>query len=48
MLQRVMQNFKNACGNVLTKTPPHRHHIQEVNAVIKMLWDKDSFGNKFA
>ena len=24
-------------------TPPHRHYIQEVNIVIKMLWDKDNF-----
>ena len=22
-------------------TPPHRHYIQEVNIIIKMLWDKD-------
>jgi hypothetical protein len=28
-------------------TPPHRHHIQEVNVVIKMLWVKDNFSNKF-
>jgi hypothetical protein len=28
-------------------TPPHRHYIQEVNVVIKMLWDKDNFSNKF-
>jgi len=28
-------------------TPPHRHYIQEVNIVIKMLWDKDNFSNKF-
>ena len=27
--------------------PPHRHYIQEVNIVIKMLWDKDNFSNKF-
>jgi hypothetical protein len=23
-------------------TPPHRHYIQKVNIVNKMLWDKDS------
>jgi hypothetical protein len=29
---------RNACRNVLTtRTPPHRHYIQEVNIVIKML-----------
>ena len=28
-------------------TPPHRHYIQEVNIVIKLLWDKDNFSNKF-
>jgi hypothetical protein len=28
--------------------PPHRHYIQEVNVVIKMLWVKDNFSNKFA
>jgi len=28
-------------------TPPHRHCIQEVNVVIKMLWVKDKFSNKF-
>jgi hypothetical protein len=27
--------------------PPYRHCIQEVNIVIKMLWDKDNFSNKF-
>jgi hypothetical protein len=27
--------------------PPHRHYIQEVNIVIKMLWDKVNFSNKF-
>jgi hypothetical protein len=30
------------------RTPPHRHCIQEVNVVIKMLWGKDNFSNKFA
>jgi hypothetical protein len=29
-------------------TPPHRHYVQEVNVVIKMLWVKDNFSNKFA
>jgi len=29
-------------------TPPHRHYIQEVNIVIKMLWDKDNFSNKLS
>jgi len=29
-------------------TQPHRHYIQEVNVVIKMLWVKDNFSNKFA
>ena len=28
-------------------TPPHRHYIQEVNIVIKMLWDEVNFSNKF-
>jgi len=28
-------------------TPPHRHYIQEVNILIKMLLDKDNFSNKF-
>jgi hypothetical protein len=28
-------------------TPPHRHYIQEVNVVIKILSDKDNFSNKF-
>jgi hypothetical protein len=37
MLQRVMQNFQKRWGNVLTRTPPHRHYIQEVNVVIKMI-----------
>jgi len=27
--------------------PPHRHCIQEVNVVIKMLLSKDNFSNKF-
>jgi hypothetical protein len=29
-------------------TPPHIHCIQEVNVVIKMLWVKDNFSNKYA
>jgi hypothetical protein len=29
-------------------TPPHIHYIQEVNVVIKMLWVKYNFSNKFA
>jgi len=29
-------------------TPPHRHCIQEVNVVIKMLWVKDNFSKKYA
>jgi hypothetical protein len=29
-------------------TPRHRHYIQEVNFVTKMLWVKDNFSNKFA
>ena len=29
-------------------TPPHRHCIQEVNFVIKRLWVKENFINKFA
>jgi len=38
MLQREMQNSRNACGNVLTtRKPPHRHYNQELNIVIKML-----------
>ena len=28
-------------------TPLHRHYIQEVNVVIKMLWVKDNINNKF-
>ena len=27
--------------------PPHKHCIQEVNVVIKMLWVKDNFSHKF-
>jgi len=27
---------------------PHRYYVQEVNVVIKMLWVKDNFSNKFA
>ena len=27
--------------------PPHRHYIQELNIIIKMLSDKDNFSNKF-
>jgi hypothetical protein len=27
--------------------PTHRHYIQEVNTVIKMLWDGVNFSNKF-
>jgi len=38
---------RNAWGNVLIRTPPPRLYIQEVNVVIKMLWDKDNFSNKF-
>jgi hypothetical protein len=30
------------------RTPPHGHYIQEVNVVIKILWVKDNFSNKFA
>jgi hypothetical protein len=30
------------------RMPPHRHNIQEVSVVIKMLWVKDNFSNKFA
>ena len=33
---------------LLTRTPHHRHYIQEVNVVIKMLSDRDNFSNKFA
>jgi hypothetical protein len=29
------------------RTPPHRHCIQEVDILIKMLWDEDNFSNKF-
>jgi hypothetical protein len=29
-------------------SPFYRHYIQEVNVVIKMLWVKDNFSNKFA
>ena len=29
-------------------TPPHRHYIQEVNVVIKMLWVRYNFSNKSA
>jgi hypothetical protein len=27
--------------------PPHRHYIQGLNVIIKMLWVKDNFTNKF-
>jgi hypothetical protein len=39
MLQRVMQNFQKRLEECVDKTgtPPHRHYIQEVNVVIKML-----------
>ena len=38
MLQRVMQNFQKRLREFVDKgTPPHRHRIQEVNVVIKML-----------
>ena len=48
MLQRVMQNFQKRLGGMCWQqgTPPHRHYIQEVNVVIKMIWDKDNFSNK--
>jgi len=49
MLQRVMQNFQKRLGGMYwQKTPRHRHCIQEVNVVIKTLWVKDNFSNKFA
>jgi len=48
MLQRVMQNFRKRLGECVDKG---RHltdtAIQEVNVVIKMLWVKDNFSNKF-
>ena len=38
LLQRVMQNLTETLeGMCLHGTPPHRHYIQEVNIVIKML-----------
>jgi hypothetical protein len=37
VLQRVMQNFQKRLGKCVDRTPPHRHCIQEVNVVIKML-----------
>jgi hypothetical protein len=48
MLQRVTKNFQKSLGNVLTRTPPHRHYMQEVNVVIKMLRVKDNFSKKSA
>jgi hypothetical protein len=41
---------RNAWGGMFWQqgTPPHRHYIQEVNIVIKMLWVKDNFSNKYA
>ena len=49
MLQRVMQNFQKRLAGMFWQqgTPPHGHYIQEVNDVIKMLWVKDNFSNKF-
>ena len=49
MLQRVTQNFQKRLGEMCWQqgTPPHRHYIQEVNVVIKILWVKDNFSNKF-
>jgi len=35
-------------GMCWKETPPHRHYIQKVNVVIKMLWVTDNFSNKFA
>jgi hypothetical protein len=50
MLQRVTQNFQKSLRECVDKqgTPPHRHYIQEVNVVIKILSVKDNFSNKFA
>jgi len=49
MPQRVMQNFQKRLRECVNKG---RHltdtiYIQEENIVIKMLWDKDNFSNKF-
>jgi len=35
-------------GRCWEGTPPHRHCIQEVNVLFKMLWVQDNFSNKFA
>ena len=48
MLQRVKQNFHKRLGECVDKGRHFRHYIQEVNVVIKMLWVKDNFNNKFA
>jgi hypothetical protein len=49
MLQRVMQNFQKHLREMCWKqgTPPHRHFIWEVSVLIKMLWNKNNFSNKF-
>jgi len=47
MLQRVMQNFQKRLQECVDKDAT-LHYIQELNVVIKMLWDKDNFSNKFA
>ena len=48
MLQRVMQNFQKRLGEFVNKGRHLTDIIQEVNVVIKMLWVKNSFSNKFA
>jgi hypothetical protein len=42
MLQWMMENIQKRLGECVD-----RHYIQEVNVVIKMLWVKDNFSNKF-
>jgi len=38
MLQQVMQNFQKRLGGMCWQgMPPHRHYIQEMNVVIKVL-----------
>ena len=44
-----MQNFPKRLGECVDKDATSQTlYIQEVNIVIKMLWDKDNFSNKFA
>ena len=45
---RLMQYFQKRLREFVDNKGRHvTHYIQEVNIVIKMLWDKDNFNNKF-